>query len=66
MGSANMFILLISLVNNNEQNLEGHREMFVVSFFSMPERNVITFNYLKICFKIRERTVTHFGVGDIN
>lgn len=40
--------------------------MFVVLLYSTTKRNVITFNYLKIYFKIQERTRIHFGVGDIN
>lgn len=36
--------------------------MFIVPFFSMLKRNVTTFNYSKISFKIQERNMTHFGV----
>lgn len=50
--SENMFISLMALVSNNEQTPEGHKEMLVVLFYSIPERNVITFIYLKIYFKI--------------
>lgn len=36
--------------------------MFIVPFFSTLKRNVTTFNYSKISFKIQERNMTHFGV----